>query len=288
MSCALILWIILIDAVLLRCFGLYGSQDRKNGVTWYFGTWMRLRIESYVHAAKCQSLRLVSLNQLQTRGLELVKVLSFFFMATQTCNISMVGNIYGLLMVLRRNEKSWCVSCLVRISGRINIGFFPMMFGFWCHGLKMDWKIEICINNTHIINRKIMKLLAYFLWSCFTAPSKNRMPVVGIDEDPVINRNGLWILCQQRAALLSLCACTIRLLLFCIMAFTGLKLYGEVELATMSILGVGQRLIIFFLKASAMMGILKVWWLIVLWWWRFQGIIKPKLASSWEFIYIFK
>uniref|UniRef100_A0A0D3E1J9 Uncharacterized protein n=1 Tax=Brassica oleracea var. oleracea TaxID=109376 RepID=A0A0D3E1J9_BRAOL len=112
----LILWIMITDAVLLGCFGLYGSQDRKNGVTWYFGTWMGLRIESYAHAAKCQSLQLVSLNQLQTRGLELVKVLSFFFMATQTCNISMVGNIYGLLMVLRRNEKSWCVSCLVRIS----------------------------------------------------------------------------------------------------------------------------------------------------------------------------
>ncbi|KAF3560183.1 hypothetical protein F2Q69_00017035 [Brassica cretica] len=102
--------------VLLGCFELYGSQDRKNGVTWYFGTWMRLRIESYVHAAKCQFLLLVSLNQLQTRGLELVKVFSFFFMATQTCNISIVGNTHGLLMVLKRNEKSWCVSCKITRS----------------------------------------------------------------------------------------------------------------------------------------------------------------------------
>ena len=37
-----------------------------------------------------------------------------------------------------------------------------------------------------------------------------------------------------------------------------------------------------------MTGDLKVWWLIVFRWLGFQGTIKPKFASSWEFIYIFK
>ena len=71
-----------------------------------------------------------------------------------------------------------------------------------------------------------------------------------------------------------------------IMAFIGFNLYGEVDLEIMYILGIGLGLIIFMLKASAMTGGFTIWWLIVFWWLGFQGIIKPKFASSPEFIYI--
>lgn len=143
MSCALILWIILIDAVLLRCFGLYGSQDQKEGVTWSLGIWMWLRTVLYGLAAQTQSLWLVSLNQLQKRDLEL-----------------------GLVIVLEMKENQWCrtyVNGFMGISCRRYTGFVPINFVSWCHGLE----IEICIKNGHVNQRKGMaffELFPYHAW----------------------------------------------------------------------------------------------------------------------------
>ena len=200
MSCALILWIILIDAVLLRCFGLYGSQDQKEGVTWSLGIWMWLRTVLYGLAAQTQSLWLVSLNQSQTVSLERRRVL-----------------------ISETKEKR---------SQRV---YFP-------------WVDKTCCSTKSCID--ILYVSEIYTEHIYTFYVKILAHIFGSS----------------------------------IMAFTGLKSYGEVEVATRSILGVGQRLIIFFLRASVMTGVLKVWWLIVLWWFGFQGIIKSKLAISWEFI----
>lgn len=138
MSCALILWIILIDAVLLRCFGLYGSQDQKEGVTWSLGIWMWLRTVLYGLAAQTQSLWLVSLNQLQKRDLEL-----------------------GLVIVLEMKENQWCrtyVNGFMGISCRRYTGFVPINFVSWCHGLE----IEICIKMDTLIREKAWHFLNYF------------------------------------------------------------------------------------------------------------------------------
>ena len=51
-----------------------------------------------------------------------------------------------------------------------------------------------------------------------------------------------------------------------IMASSVSKLYGAVKVATMSILGAGQRLIIFFLRAPDITGVLEslvVYWFLV-------------------------
>lgn len=169
MGCFLILWGMIIATDLLGWYGLYGSQEWSFGGSWYLGIWMWLWIESYVYTAKLQSLRLVSLNQLQRRGLELVKVVSFFCSTTQTYNIYIIGNTQGLAMVIGKNEKSWCVSWLVRLYGRTVIEFVPVIFVFWSHGLGIEWKIEVCINTMCSIIGKDMEFLAFVLWSCFAA-----------------------------------------------------------------------------------------------------------------------
>ncbi|WZZ43761.1 hypothetical protein YC2023_040020 [Brassica napus] len=171
MSCALILWIILIDAVLLRCFGLYGSQDQKEGVTWSLGIWMWLRTVLYGLAAQTQSLWLVSLNQLQKRDLEL-----------------------GLVIVLEMKENQWCrtyVNGFMGISCRRYTGFVPINFVSWCHGLE----IEICIKNGHVNQRKGMaffELFPYHAWKIVYTIWRRKHEKIWTEEPTSLIKNMVY------------------------------------------------------------------------------------------------